>query len=321
MSKKALLMLPISLIVMSTASCSWFFTARDYTAEYNPERLLDKRLKSTDSHSVNYNGYEFKKDVVEYVINKAESVAYTYLDNTPDLNDGLSFKLSLCMPSLWAPSYNEITFYESGYAVTGRYDYSNEKGYTYYYEFDKKVAKAMCAYVDYSYKEVKEQERKEKEERDRVESEYNEMIQDMTIFTLIEKMHEEEKVDLQFFFVTQEDEPRYYDFTFKDDGSIYTALKNAEYSTFDQRIYEEDALLANLNIRGREWSIGIDRKSRGVIASFETKDKYNRNYSKRIEKTIDVDSINTIMNRAYELSTPTNPFGNSSSNPSSSSEE
>ena len=319
MSKKALLMLPISLMIVATASCSWFSIKRDYASEYNPSRLLARR-NNCDCHYIRYNGCDLTGNIVDKVLKDVDYVdEYTLYEGTPELS-GTSFELSLNFPSFWAPSYKSITFYENGYAQTGYYDYDKKVSYTYYYEFDKDVAKSICKNVKDEYDRIKEQERLEQEERERVEVEYNQMIEDTTIFTIVEKMNEEENVDLQFFFVTNEDEPRYYDFTFKDDGSIYTALKNATYTEFDQSRYEEDALLANLNIRGKEWSIGIDRKSRGVIASFDTCDKYYRNYGKRIEKTIDVDSINIIMNRAYELSAPSNPFG-SSSNTSTSSEE
>ena len=321
MSKKALLMLPISLIVLSTASCSWFFekTQADVINEQNPESIINKAYEGGYGLTT-YSNFEIE-DANDVLLRKLQRIHdFTYVKTTPELSD-VTFNYSMRMPSLFFTHREGITFYSNGYASTYASE-SDSKKYsgTYYYQFDQEEADALFKYVKERYDYIKEQERLEKEEKDRIESEYNQMIEDMTIFTIIEKMNEEENVDLQFFFVTNEDEPRYYDFTFKDDGSIYTALKNATYTEFDQSRYEEDALLANLNIRGKEWSIGIDRKSRGVIASFDTYDKYYRSYGKRIEKTIDVDSINIIMNRAYELSTPSNPFG-SSSNPSTSSEE
>ena len=320
MSKKVLLMLPISLMILATASCSWLTIKRDYAAENNPIRILAKRNNSGD-HYIRYNGRDLKGDIVDKVLYDVDyTVEYTLYKGTPELS-GDSFELCLQVPSFWVPSYKSITFYECGYAQTGYYDYDKKVSYTYYYEFNKELAKIVCDEVKDEYDYIVEEERREREERDRVEREYNEMIEDMTILTIIDKMKESERVDLRFFFVTKEEEPRYFDFTFKDDGSIYDALKSAEYSEADRSVHEEDAMLANLQIISSEWCINIDRQSRYVLATFETKDKYYRNYSKRIEKTIDTTSINYIMNRAYELGAPTNPFGNSSSNPSSSSEE
>ena len=63
------------------------------------------------------------------------------------------------------------------------------------------------------------------------------------------------------------------------------------------------------------------KEDRLVKAYYSTQDKYGRNYSISFEKLIDEDSLNTVMNLAYELSAPKNPFTSSSSNPSSSSEE
>ena len=74
-------------------------------------------------------------------------------------------------------------------------------------------------------------------------------------------------------------------------------------------------------IQGNEWKIEIHKKARTVHVTFETHDKYGRSYKYDDDKIIDEDSLNTILNKAYELSSPKNPFGNSSSNPSSSSEE
>ena len=218
--------------------------------------------------------------------------------------------------------YYEISFYENGYATTSRYDRNQGKDLTYYYQFDEDIAKSVCDLVDDEYQSVKEQERLEQEERERVEAEYNQMIEDMTIFTVIEKMKEEERVDLEFSFLTNEEDPRYYDFTFRDDGSIYTSLKNATYSESDHYTYiDEYDSLNHLFIQGNKWKIEIHKKARTVHVTFEAHDKYGRSYNYEDDKIIDEDSLNAILNKAYELSAPKNPFGNNSSNPSSSSEE
>ncbi len=320
MSKKALFLLPISFIVISTASCSWLFGRRDYVSERNPSRLLAKRMDSGD-HFVRYNNLILRGDIVDKVIYEVDyTVEYTYLKGTPETS-GKSFELSLQMPSLWAPSFDAIVFYENGYASTSRYDTRAEKGYTYFYQFDEKVAKKVCELVDDEYEYIKEAERREQEDRNNVEREYNQMISDMTILTIIDKMKEEENVELEFFFTTDEEDPRFYDFTFKDDGSIYAALKGAQYSVYVMpETTPETATLAYLRIIGNKWNIEVDKAGKCVSADFTISDKYQRTYSKNIHVSIDSDSLTTIMNRAYELSAPTNPFGNSSSNPSSSSE-
>lgn len=310
-------------MVISTASCSWLFgkTKDDIIREQNPGYIVGKVTTRSDFYYENDEYDSLLEDDDNAVLNKLKNVDdFTYVNKQPALSDEY-FIYYAKTPGFMGYYTKVITIYENGYASTVCNSSQSEYHGTYYYQFDEDVAKSLLTMVKDKYKAVIEEIKRQQEERDRVEREYNQMIEDMTILTLIEKMKEEERVDLQFFFVTKDEEPKYYDFTFKDDGSIYDALKNADYSEMDRSIDEEDALLANLNIRGREWTIGIDRKSRGVVATFNTKDKYYRNYSKRIEKTIDTDSINTIMNRAYELSAPTNPFANSSSNPSSSSEE
>ena len=321
MSKKALFIIPLSVGLLSICSCSWLFnTKENYIEKQNPGNIIE-RVRESSFCSFYYKNDEWDASLEDKdgaILTKLRNVSeFTYINKKPSLSDE-HFSYYVKTPGfIFGYNTHQIEIYDNGYAVT----WGNSNDTTaYYYQFDEDAAKSLLTMVKNKYQELIENKKREQEERDRVEAEYNQMIEDMTIFTVIEKMNEEEKVDLQFFFVTNEDEPRYYDFTFKDDGSIYTALKNATYTEFDQSRYEEDALLANLNIRGKEWSIGIDRKSRGVIASFDTYDKYYRSYGKRIEKTIDVDSINIIMNRAYELSAPKNPFGNSS-NQSTSSEE
>lgn len=321
MSKKVLLMLPISLIIVITTSCSWFSIKRDYASEYNPSRLLTRR-NNCNCHYIRYNELDLTGNIVDKVLGDVDDVdEYTLYEGTPELS-GTSFELSLNFPSFWAPSYKGITFYENGYAQTGYYDYDKKVSYTYYYEFDKDVAKSICKNVKDEYDRIKEQERLEQEERERVEAEYNQMIEDMTIFTVIEKMKEEERVDLEFSFLTDEEDPRYYRFTFRDDGSIYTSLKNATYSESNHNTYiDEYDSLNHLFIQGNEWKIEIHKKARTVHVTFETHDKYGRSYKYDDDKIIDEDSLNAILNKAYELSAPKNPFGNSSSNPSSTSEE
>ena len=319
MSKKALLMLPISFIVVSTASCSWLFGRRDYSSEENPSRILAKRNTSGD-HYVRYKNFILRGDIVDKVIYEVDyTVEYTYLKETPNPS-GKSFELSLQMPSLWAPSFDAIVFYENGYASTSRYDTRAEKYYTYFYQFDEKVAKNVCELVDDEYEYIKEAERREQEDRNNVEREYNQMISNMTISTIIDKMNEDENTDLEFVFVTDETPARYYDFTFKDDGSICTALKGATFENLPVGFYRHGSE-TRLYIRGSGWTIDVFKEDRFVKAYYSTQDKYGRNYSTSFEKLIDEDSLNIVMNLAYELSAPKNPFGNSSSNPSSSSEE
>ena len=319
MSKKALFVLPISFVVISTASCSWLFGRRDYVSERNPSRILAKRMDSGE-HYIRYNNYDLRGDIVDKVIYEVDyTVEYTYLKETPDTK-GKSFVLTLQVPSLWAPSYERICFYENGYASTNRYDTRAEKNYTYFYQFDEKVAKNVCELVDDEYQSVKEDERREQEERDNIEREYNDMIKEMTLFSVIDKMNEDENTDLEFVFVTDETPARYYDFTFKDDGSICTALKGATFENLPVGFYRHGSE-TRLYIRGSGWTIDVFREDRFVKAYYSTQDKYGRNYSASFEKLIDEDSLNTVMNLAYELSAPKNPFGNSSSNPSSSSEE
>ena len=250
MSKKVLLMLPISLIIVITTSCSWFSIKRDYASEYNPSRLLTRR-NNCNCHYIRYNELDLTGNIVDKVLGDVDDVdEYTLYEGTPELS-GTSFELSLNFPSFWAPSYKGITFYENGYAQTGYYDYDKKVSYTYYYEFDKDVAKSICKNVKDEYDRIKEQERLEQEERERVEAEYNQMIEDMTIFTVIEKM-KEERVDLEFSFLTDEEDPRYYRFTFRDDGSIYTSLKNATYSESNHNTYidEYDSLNLPKNLFG-----------------------------------------------------------------------
>ena len=322
MSKKALFLLPITFIVISTASCSWLFGRRDYVSEQNPSRILTKRMDSGD-HYVRYKNSILREDFIDKVIYELDyTVEYTYLKGTPETN-GKSFELSLQMPSLWAPSYDAIVFYENGYASTSRYDTRAEKGYTYFYQFDEKVAKKVCELVDDEYEYIQEQLRREQEDMANTKRDYEKMIESMDIHTIINKIEEEEITDMEFTFTTDETPKRSYTFTFRDDGSIYDLLNAATYGVYDSSNYSTEGAVATLNIRVHSpdaWSIMVDKQAKYIDAYYSTTDKYYRDYSKHIRNSIDDDSLIAIMNRAYELSAPTNPFGNSSSNPSSSSE-
>ena len=320
MSKKALFIIPLSVGLLSICSCSWLFnTKENYIEKQNPIKFLNKT--NIGGNYIEYNTYTFNGDIVNKVMFKADDAEYLYTKDTPKLSDTY-FTLHIRHSMFLGYGYYEISFYENGYATTSRYDRNQGKDLTYYYQFDEDIAKSVCDLVDNEYQSVKEEERRVQEERDRVEAEYNQMIEDMTIFTVIEKMKEEERVDLEFSFLTNEEDPRYYDFTFRDDGSIYTSLKNATYSESDHYTYiDEYDSLNHLFIQGNEWKIEIHKKARTVHVTFETHDKYGRSYKYDDDKIIDEDSLNAILNKAYELSAPKNPFGNSSSNPSSSSEE
>lgn len=318
MSKKALFLLPITFIVISTASCSWLFGRRDYVSEQNPSKYLNKAKLHGDY--ITYNTYTFNGDIVNKVISNVDDTEYLYTKDTPKLSD-TTFTLHIRYSMfLTGYGYYEISFYENGYASTNRYDARAGKYYIYFYQFDEKVAKNVCELVDDEYQSIKEAERREQEERDNIEREYNDMINEMTLFSVIDKMNEDENTDLEFIFVTDETPTRRYDFTFKDDGSICTALKGATFENLPVGFYRHGSE-TRLYISGSGWTIDVFREDRFVKAYYSTQDKYGRNYSASFEKLIDEDSLNTVMNLAYELSAPKNPFGNSSSNPSSSSEQ
>ena len=322
MSKKALFLLPISFIVISTASCSWLFGRRDYVSEQNPSKYLNKAKLRGDY--ITYNTYTFNGDIVNKVISNVDDAEYLYTKDTPKLSD-TTFTLHIRYSMfLTGYGYYEISFYENGYASTNRYDTRAEKNYTYFYQFDEKIAKNVCELVDDEYQSVKEAERREQEDMANTKRDYEKMIESMDIHTIINKIKEEEITDMEFTFTTDETPKRSYTFTFRDDGSIYDLLNAATYGEYDSSNYSTEGTVATLNIRvytPHRWSIMVDKQAKYIDAYYSTLDKYNRSYAKHIRNSIDDDSLIAIMNRAYELSAPTNPFSNSSSNPSSSSEE
>ena len=311
-------------MVISTASCSWLFgkTKDDIIREQNPGYITGKVRARSDFYYKNDEYDRPLEDDNNAILNKLTNVDdFTYVNKQPALSDEY-FVYYAKTPGFMGYYTKEITIYENGYASTVCNSSQSEYHGTYYYQFDEDVAKSLLTMVKDKYKAVIEEIKRQQEERDRVEAEYNQMIEDMTIFTVIEKMKEEERVDLEFSFLTDEEDPRYYRFTFRDDGSIYTSLKNATYSESNHNTYiDEYDSLNHLFIQGNEWKIEIHKKARTVHVTFETHDKYGRSYKYDDDKIIDEDSLNAILNKAYELSAPKNPFGNSSSNPSSSSEE
>lgn len=317
MSKKALFLLPISLVVISTASCSWLFGGKKDLGyvTYSPDNVMNRRIKG-DTHRITYKGFELSGDVAVDVIDRALETEYTYIKTVPEQSNNY-FVLHVYLPSLMGYNRVNITFFENGYAKTDKYD-------TYYYEFDKNIAKSLCDYVDDAYEEEQGKIRREQEDMANTKRDYEKMIESMDIHTIINKIKEEGITDMEFTFTTDETPRRSYTFTFRDDGSIYDLLNAATYGVYDSSNYSTEGTVATLNIRvysPHTWSIMVDKQAKYIDAYYSTLDKYNRSYAKHIRNSIDDDSLIAIMNRAYELSAPTNPFGNSSSNPSSSSEQ
>ena len=317
MSKKALFLLPISLVVISTASCSWLFGGKKDLGyvTYSPDNVMNRRIKG-DTHRITYKGFELSGDVAVDVIDRALETEYTYIKTVPEQSNNY-FVLHVYLPSLMGYNRVNITFFENGYAKTDKYD-------TYYYEFDKNIAKSLCDYVDDAYEEEQGKIRREQEDMANTKRDYEKMIESMDIHTIINKIKEEKITDMEFTFTTDETPKRTYTFTFRDDGSIYDLLNAATYGEYDSSNYSTEGTVATLNIRvytPHKWSIMVDKQAKYIDAYYSTLDKYNRSYAKHIRNSIDDDSLIAIMNRAYELSAPTNPFGNSSSNPSSSSEQ
>ena len=307
-------------MVISTASCSWLFgkTKDDIIREQNPGYIVGKVTTRSDFYYENDEYDSLLEDDDNAVLNKLKNVDdFTYVNKQPALSDEYFIYYA---KTPWFMGYytKVITIYENGYASTVCNSSQSEYHGTYYYQFDEDVAKSLLTMVKDKYKAVIEEIKRQQEERDRVEREYNQMIEDMDMHSFIEIMEKVEVLDIKFHFVTDEEEPRYYTFTFKDDGTIITALKNA---TYDHRATQSGQGIATILIEGNGWNFRLDKSTQIAEADYSTKDKYYRSYYKNIKNTVDMDSINYIMNRAYELSAPKNPFDSSNSNPSSSSEE
>lgn len=306
-------------MVISTASCSWLFgkTKDDIIREQNPAYIVEKVTTRSDFYYENDEYDSLLEDDDNAVLNKLKNVDdFTYVNKQPALSDEY-FIYYAKTPGFMGYYTKVITIYENGYASTVCSSSQSNYPGTYYYQFDEGVAKSLLTMVKDKYKAVIEEIKRQQEEMDRVEREYNQMIEDMDMYSFIEIMEKVEVLDIKFHFVTDEEEPRYYTFTFKDDGTIITALKNA---TYDHRATQSGQGIATILIEGNGWNFRLDKSTQIAEADYSTKDKYYRNYYKNIKNTVDMDSINYIMNRAYELSAPKNPFDNSSSNPSSSSE-
>ena len=307
-------------MVISTASCSWLFkkTKKEIIKEQNPGYIVGKVTTRSDFYYENDEYDSLLEDDDNAVLNKLKSVDdFTYVNKQPALSDEY-FIYYAKTPGFMGYYTKVITIYENGYASTVCNSSQSQYHGTYYYQFDEDVAKSILTMVKDKYKAVIEEIKRQQEERDRVEREYNQMIEDMDMHSFIEIMEKVEVLDIKFHFVTDEEEPRYYTFTFKDDGTIITALKNA---TYDNRATQSGQGIATILIEGNGWNFRLDKSTQIAEADYSAKDKYYRSYYKNIKNTVDMDSINYIMNRAYELSAPKNPFANSSSNPSTSSEE
>ena len=321
MSKKALLMLPISLIVISTASCSWLFkkTKKDIIKEQNPSYIVEK---ANAYGTFYYQNDEYDCSLADennVVLNKLRNVdEFTYVNKQPSLSDDYFVYYVKTPGMIFGYSTKEIKIYANGYAATVNNSSNSDYRGTYYYQFDENEAKTIFNTVKDKYQSIIDERKRQQEEMDRVEREYNQMIEDMDMYSIIEMMEKVEVLDIRFHFVTDEEEPRYYTFTFKDDGTIVAALKNA---TYDMHASQSGYGVATIFIDGANWSFRLDKSTQVAEANYQTRDKYYRDYSKKIVNTVDMESIDYIMNRAFELSAPKNPFANSSSNPSSSSEQ
>ena len=314
-------MLPISLMVISTASCSWLFkkTKKDIIKEQNPAYIVEKANA--------YGTFYYQNDECDYsledennvVLNKLRNVNdFTYVNEKPTLSDDYFIYYVKIPGFIFGYNTEEIKIYANGYAATVNNSSNSDYRGTYYYQFDENEAKTIFNTVKDKYQSIIDERKRQQEEMDRVEREYNQMIEDMDMYSIIEMMEKVEVLDIRFNFITDEEEPRYYAFTFKDDGTILAALKNA---TYDLQATQTGYGVATIFIDGTNWSFRLDKSTQVAEANYQTKDKYYRDYYKKIINTVDMESIDYIMNRAFELSAPKNPFGNSSSNPTSSSEE
>ena len=134
-------MLPISLIVISTASCSWLFKSdRDYTAEQNQSKYLANT--NLVGNYIEYNTYRFNGDIVNKVISKVDDAEYSYTKGTPELSD-TTFTLNIRYTVFLGYGFHEIAFYENGYSATSRYDRNQEKYVTFYYKSNEEIEQSQ----------------------------------------------------------------------------------------------------------------------------------------------------------------------------------
>lgn len=305
---------------ISLFKCTPTSSEKDYAAQYNPTKILGSGNFSYNHVKINEYDYALRGDDNHNEIGKLHDMILgaKYESTSEKSSSDKTFTYTVHKKALiWGYSSYTYTFYYDGYTsiceTNGKKDSDGNYLYsTYNYKCpDVKDAEAIYDYVDRIVEAYKEEEK----QKDDAAEAANERVNSFVIENVLDYVRNQDKLIMNFYCVDYVSEPdvRYSDSELEDDGSVKELILNTTYTPISStQSFNTTGRISHLSIGNDtkdensdepalSWTLTFDEDDLVATLSVNTKDKFDRSYSKRDKYSIPRVDIHTIFDNAYRL--------------------
>ena len=289
----------------------------DYSNKYNPANVFDtgKRIsdREIDINDHRYSPTENEGERLKELILDAD---FKSTKETNSLTTGFTYTIRI--PALiWGYSQYQYHFYTDGIAsITGNTDEKDENGYykttTYYYKAkNTESAEALYDYANSIVEDYLEEQRQQQEEKESAEA----RVATFTFENALNDIRNQEKLFMDFShadYSSSENYVFYDDPKLEDDGSVkelilgatYTLITSSKTSTIGNRytfLSFSNTIQDENGNPPLEYGITFDEDDLEVRFSVQTKDKYDRDYSKSEKYSVPRTTMHEIFDNVFRL--------------------
>ena len=272
----------------------------DYTKTYNPYTLIKNNSYAADIHLDNAEFYRTDENSTI----REEILKIDTFESVPNnaTNTNKCFRYYLRPNGLFLLTHRggDMIFYQDGYVDVGTMSHPKDAEDHYYYKFDAEKAASLYNYVANYFSEKEKEEQEREAEKDK----YNDIINSFDMDFIKASIQEQNDIEMKLYHFISEKGYRAYSY-FNDDGSVKDMIQNADFRladyTFKSSDYNGNYLNVEMYEQKSSWSFNLYEGVELATISRTITDKYNRSYSKKLTYTIDRSSVQSIMNKAFEL--------------------
>ena len=315
---KLLTLISLPLLSLGLSKCVGSSVIKvDYSIKYNPANVFDTGKRISD-REININDHRYSPTE-----NESERLKELILDaefkstkETNSLTTGFTYTIRI--PALiWGYSQYQYHFYTDGIAsITGNIDEKDENGYykttTYYYKAkNTESAEALYDYANSIVEDYLEDQRQQQEEKELAEQ----RVANFTLENALDDIRNQEKLYMDFSHADYSSVDNYVSYSdpkLEDDGTIRPLVLEATYTPKASSNTSSGGLrytfLSLSNTIQDEngnppltYEITFDEEDLEARFSVQTKDKYDRDYSKSYRYNVSRTTMHEIFDNAFRL--------------------
>ena len=214
-------------------------------------------------------------------------------------------KLRLTRPGMIVSLQRDMIIYDDGYVTVKNSSYRNDnknskKDYgepQYYYKYDVSKANLIFDFAEELYQRSLEEER--------LSDEYNERVANFNLTTAFALAEESKSVEYELSYYDPIEQSRGHFMSTDENKEFLGMIKDASLTKIDNyfnasEVY--DHLYFTFILENRTClKFVLTKETRALEIQYDIYDKFDREYTAYLYYRLDADSMDNIMNRAYEL--------------------